>query len=258
MIEYSIIIPAYNEEAGITSSLTQVIGFMKSFASSFEVIVVDDGSLDKTTKVVEKFAKDHPEIILKRNSHKGKGFAVRTGMLMSSGKYVLMADADMATPIEELKRLMVWLKDHDFDIVIGSREGVGAVRDNEPYVRHLMGRIFNLIIRIIAVSGINDTQCGFKVFKAEVAQDIFKSLVLFGPDTPDTEVPRVTAFDVEVLMIANKRGYKIKEVPVHWTYVKTKRVHPIRDSIANLSDVLAVKANDLSGKYKKRNLSEEL
>lgn len=251
MIEYSIVISAYNEEAGITSSLTQIIGFMKSFARSYEVIVVDDGSSDKTADVVEKFAKDHPEIVLKRNVHKGKGFGVRTGMLMASGEYILMSDADMATPIEELKRLMVWIKDHDFDIVIGSREGVGAIRYNEPFIRHLMGRVFNLIVRVLTVRGINDTQCGFKLFKADVAQDIFENLVLFGPDTPETNVPRVTAFDVEVLLIAQKRKYKIKEVPVTWTYVPTQRVHNIRDSIANFKDVLSVKINDIRGKYKK-------
>ena len=146
---------------------------------------------------------------------------------------------------------MVWVKDHDFDIVIGSREGVGAVRENEPLMRHIMGRGFNYIVQILTIPGINDTQCGFKLFKHDVAQDLFSSLVLFGPDTPDTSQPRVSAFDVEVLMIARRRGYKIKEVPVHWTYVQSTRVHPIRDSIANLADVLQVKTNDLLGKYKK-------
>lgn len=252
MIEYSIVIPAYNEEAVITSSLTQVISFMSSFSSSYEVIVVDDGSKDKTTELVEAFAKEHPEIVLQKNPHKGKGYTVRTGMLMASGNYVLMADADMATPIEELKRLMVWITDHDFDIVIGSREGVGAVRENEPFMRHLMGRIFNYIVQILTIPGINDTQCGFKIFKHDVAKEVFSSLVLFGPDTPETSQPRVSAFDVEVLMIAKRRGYTIKEIPVHWTYVQTTRVHPIRDSIANLADVLQVKTNDLLGKYKKQ------
>jgi glycosyltransferase involved in cell wall biosynthesis len=249
MIEFSIVIPAYNEEAGITSTLTQVIGFMRNFATSFEVIVVDDGSSDRTVDQVERFAVGHPEIVLRKNPHKGKGFAVRTGMLMTSGNYVLMSDADMATPMEELKRMMVWINDHDFDIVIGSREGVGAVRSNEPYIRHLMGRVFNFLVKLLAVPGIQDTQCGFKVFKGDVARRVFKGLVLFGPDTPDSKVPRVTAFDVEVLFIARKLGYTIKEVPVHWTYVQTKRVHPIRDSIANLMDVLKVRFNDLRGKY---------
>ena len=252
MIEYSVVIPAYNEEAGVTSTLTQTISFMKSFAVSFEIIVVDDGSTDRTSDMIESFANDHPEITLKVNSHRGKGFAVRTGMLMASGKYVLMCDADMATPIEELKRLMVWIKDHNFDIVIGSREGVGAVRSNEPYIRHIMGRTFNIIVQALAVSGIRDTQCGFKVFKGEVARDIFENLILFSSTAPEIKVPRVTAFDVEVLLVARRRGYTIKEVPVHWTYVQTKRVHNVRDSFANLADVLRVKFNDILGRYSKK------
>lgn len=249
MIEYSIIIPAYNEGAGITSSLTQVLNFMKSFSSSFEVIVVDDGSTDDTVTKTEIYIKDHPEIQLVKNPHKGKGYTVRTGMLMSSGKYVLMADADMATPIEELKRLSVWIIDHDFDVVISSREGVGSKRKNEPITRHIMGRIFNAIVRLLTVKGIKDTQNGFKLFKGEVAHDIFEHLILFGPDTPDTKVPKVTAFDVEVLMVAQRRGYTIKEIPVTWTYVPTDRVHPIRDSWNNFMDVMKVKINDLMGKY---------
>ncbi len=251
MIEYSIVIPAYNEEAGITSSLTQVVNFMKSYANSFEVIVVDDGSSDRTVEKVETYIKEHPEISIIENPHKGKGYAVRTGMLVTKGRYVLMADADMATPIEELKRLMVWINDHDFDVVISSREGVGSNRQNEPLIRHIMGRVFNFIVRMLTLPGIQDTQNGFKLFKGDVARDVFKNLVLFGPDVPETKVPRVSAFDVEVLMIAKRHGHTIKEVPVTWTYVPTQRVHAIRDSINNLMDVLKVKKNDLLGKYNK-------
>lgn len=249
MIEYSVVIPTYNEEAAITSSLTQTLNFLKSYAKSFEIIVVDDGSADDTVEKVEKYKKEHPEIKLIKNPHKGKGYTVRTGVLMAKGDYILMADADMATPIEELKRLMVWIKEHDFDIVIGSREGVGAQRHNEPYIRHFMGRVFNFIVRMLTIPNIQDTQCGFKVFKKDVAHDIFKNLVLFGPDTPETNVPRVTAFDVELLMIAKRHGYSIKEVPISWTYVPSTRVHPIRDSFMNLWDVLRVKFNDVMGKY---------
>lgn len=250
MIEYSIVIPTYHEEGSIRSTLTQIINYMKTFASSYEIIIVDDGSKDNTASIVEEFAKDHPEIKLQRNPHKGKGFSVRTGMLMASGKYILMSDADMATPIEELKRLLVWITDHNFDVVIGSREGIGAVRKNEPLLRHVMGRVFNFLVQTLVVYGINDTQCGFKLFKGDVAHDIFSNLVLFGPDTKETKKPKVTAFDVEVLVIAKRRGYKIKEVPIKWTFVKTPRVHPIRDSIANFTDVLLIKKNDILGKYK--------
>jgi len=249
MIEYSIVIPAYNEEAGITSALTQVVNFMKNFSSSYEVIVVDDGSEDETAGKVESYAKDYSEIKLRKNPHKGKGFAVRTGVLDSVGKYVLMIDADMATPIEELKRLMVWIKDSDFDIAIGSREGIGAERRNEPFYRHLMGRIFNLIVGILVIPGIKDTQCGFKVFKGNVAREVFRRLVLFGPDTPKTKVPRVTAFDVEVLVVAKRLNYSIKEVPIKWNFVPSQRVPPLRASIDNFMDVMKIKWNDLQGEY---------
>lgn len=249
MIEYSVVIPAFNEGAGITSSLTQVVNYMRNFSTSYEVVVVDDGSKDETAAVVEEYAKDHPEIRLIKNPHKGKGFAVRTGVMESVGKYVLMTDADMATPIEELKRLMVWLKDNDFDVAIGSREGIGAERKNEPFYRHLMGRVFNMLIRMLIISGIRDTQCGFKVFKGDVGRDIFRRLILFGPDTPETDVPKVTAFDVEVLVIAKRLNLKIKEVPVKWNYVPTDRVPPLRSSVDMFMDVMKVKWNDLMGKY---------
>jgi len=250
-MEYSVIIPAYNEEARITSTLTQILGFMKSFSVEFEIIVVDDGSGDKTVEVVTNYSKDHPEISLVPNPHKGKGFAVRSGVLASKGKYVLMADADMATPIEELKRLAVWVADHNFDVVVSSREGVGAKRQNEPLIRHLMGRVFNLIIRILTGLGIQDTQNGFKLFKGDEAREIFGGMILFGPNAPDLKNPRVSAFDVEVLMIAKRHGYKIKEVPITWTYVPTTRVNLFRDSFLNLWDVLRIKFNDMRGKYGK-------
>jgi len=249
MIEYSIVIPVYNEEAVITSSLTQILTFMRTFSSSFEVILADDESTDNSVSNIEGYMREHPEVKLMRNQHRGKGYTVRTGMLMASGQYILMADADMAVPIEELKRLMVWMKEHSFDLVIGSREGVGATRHNEPWIRHFMGRVFNLAIRLVAVPGIQDTQCGFKVFTKEAAHNIFKRLVLFGSDTPTVKQPRVTAFDVEVLLIARKLGYKIKEVPITWYYGAGSKVSIIGDSLVNLRDIFKVRINDLLGKY---------
>lgn len=250
MIDYSIVIPAYNEEAGITSSLTKTINFMSSYSPLYEVIVVDDGSTDGMAGVVERYALEHQEIKLVRNAHKGKGFAVRTGILEASGKYVLMSDADMATPIEELKRLMVWITDHGFDVVIASREGIGAKREGEPLYRHLMGRIFNYLVQIITLPGINDSQCGFKLFKAEAAKDIFERLKIYGADCGEIKGAYVGAFDVEVLYLAKKLGYKIREVPVSWTFVKTARINPIRDSAKMLLDVLKVRVNDLKGVYR--------
>uniref|UniRef100_A0A7C4TJR9 dolichyl-phosphate beta-glucosyltransferase n=1 Tax=candidate division WWE3 bacterium TaxID=2053526 RepID=A0A7C4TJR9_UNCKA len=251
MVEFSIVIPAFNEEAGITSSLTQVINFMRGFSNGFEVIVVDDGSTDKTAEKVENHLKEYPQIKLIKNPHKGKAFSTRTGVLMASGKYVLMSDADMATPISELKRLFIWMQDHGFEVVVGSREGIGAKRANEPLTRHIMGRVFNMIVRVLTGLDIQDTQCGFKLFKGEAAQEIFNRLLVFGSEVEETEKPRVSAFDVEILLVAKKLGYKIKEVPISWTYVPTRRVHPVRDSILNFLDVVKIKANDILGKYSK-------
>lgn len=250
MHEYSVVIPAYNEEARITSTLTQIVSFMDDFSADYEVIVVDDGSADETVEIVQNYAHSHNKIRIIQNPHKGKGYAVRTGVLDATGEFILLCDADMATPIQEIKRLLVWLKDHDFDIAIASREGVGAERKNEPYLRHIMGRVFNMIIQMLILPGIEDTQCGFKLFNKKAAHNIFKRLVLFGPDTPDTKKPRVSAFDVEVLVIAKRLGFKIKEVPVSWSYVSNTKVHPVRDSINNFMDVMRIKLNDVRGLYK--------
>lgn len=249
MIEYSIITPVYNEEAAITSSLTQIVNFLNNFTSSYEVLVVDDGSTDKTLDVLETYIQLHQQIRVIKNQHKGKGYAVRTGVLVSTGDYVLMCDADMSTPIEEIKRLLVWIEDSNFDIAIASREGIGATRNNEPYIRHIMGRVFNMLIRFLLLPGIQDTQCGFKLFKGNVAREIFKRTVLFGDPAPTLKKSRVTAFDVEILVIAKRSGYKIKEVPVTWTYGPGSKVNPLRDSFKNLADVLKIKYNDLLGKY---------
>lgn len=250
MIEYSIVIPTYNEAANITISLTQVINFMRSYGPSFEVIVVDDGSEDSTVEKVERYVEDHSEVRLIKNPHRGKAYVVKTGIMGVEGRYVCMADADMATPIEELKRLMVWIKDNNFDIAIASREGIGARRKGEPFYRHLMGRVFNYWVRLLTVPNIQDTQCGFKVFKSNVAKEIFGSLKVYGEEERVMNRAYTGAFDVEVLYIARKKGYKVREVPVTWTYVVTKRVHPIKDSIDMAWDVLKIRLNDFKGVYK--------
>lgn len=248
MTEISVIIPAYNEKQNIGITLTKVSTFLNDYESSYEIIVVDDGSTDNTSEIVEAYVKNNPKIILVKNPHKGKGFAVRTGVLKSQGIYVLLSDGDLAVPIEELKRLMVWVKDNNFDIAIGSREGIGAVRKNEPLMRHIMGRVFNYLIKILVLRGINDTQCGFKLFKGELARDVFKKSLLYGDSSKEIKVPKVTAFDLEILFIAKKMGKKIKEVPVFWEYRNT-RVNNFRDSFFNFVDVLKVKFNDLKKLY---------
>lgn len=249
MIDYSIVISAYNEEARITKTLTQTISFMNSFSPSFEIIVVDDGSKDKTADAVEEYAKDHPEVKLIRNRHKGKAGGILTGMLKSSGKLVLMMDADLATPLDELKRLTIWITDNNFDIAIASREGIGAKRQNEPVYRHIMGRTFNFLVRLTLGLNFKDTQCGFKLFKGEVARNVFSKLVVYSENLPEISKPFFGAFDVEVLYAAKKMGYKIKEVPVMWNYVTTTRLNAISNSFKMARDVLRIKILGLKGAY---------
>jgi glycosyltransferase involved in cell wall biosynthesis len=249
--DFSIVIPCYNEEERILSTLNKVVSFMNAYNPSYEVIIVDDGSKDSTVKLVNNYISTRDNIYLIENPHKGKGFAVRTGVLMSEGKYILMSDADLATPIEELKRLLVWIEGNNYDFVIASREGLGAKRTDEPFIRHLMGRVFNLLIRIIVMINFKDTQCGFKLFKGEEARLVFSKLILFGDSAEIVKYPKVTAFDVEVLVIAKNIGLRVKEVPVAWTYVATKRVSAIRDSLLMLSEIIKIRINDLFGKYSK-------
>ena len=250
MYEFSIIIPAFNESDKIVPTLTQVMTFMRNFSDSFEVIVVDDGSADNTVELVENCSQEHPEIKLIKNPHKGKGPTVWTGMSKAEGRYIYMADADLSTPIEELKLLFNWLMEHDFDIVIASREGIGANRVNEPYYRHFMGRMFNYVVQALALPGIKDSQCGFKLFRKKVAKDIFKRLAIYGGESKELKKGYMGAFDVEVLFLARKLGYKVKEVSVTWTYVKTTRLNPLGDSIRMVFDVLKVRINDFRGLYK--------
>lgn len=249
MIDYSIVISAYNEESRITKTLTQTLSFMNGFAPSFEIIVVDDGSKDKTAGVTEDYIKDHPEIKLIKNVHKGKAAGIRTGMLASTGKLVLMMDADLATPLEELKRLTTWINDNDFDIAIASREGIGASRQNEPFYRHLMGRAFNTLVRTTLGLDFQDTQCGFKLFKGDVARTVFSNLLVYGENLPEINKPFFGAFDVEVLYCAKQMGYKIKDVPIKWNYVATTRLNALSNSYKMARDVLKIKILGLRGAY---------
>lgn len=250
-MEYSIVIPAFNESDKITSTLTKVLGFMRTFSDDFEVIVVDDGSKDNTADLVEEYAKSNPEVKIIRNPHKGKGPTVWKGVMEARGDLINLCDADLATPIEELKRLSMWTKEHDFDVVIASREDSGAERVNEPLYRHLMGRVFNFWVRVMALPGIKDSQCGFKLFTNKAAKDIFKRLAIYGEDAKELEGAYLGAFDVEVLYLAKKLGYKIKSLPVTWTYVKTTRLNPVFSSYNMARDVFKVRLNDMRGAYKK-------
>ncbi len=244
----SVVVPAYNEERRLPQTLARVHAYFAKLNYPTEILIVDDGSTDQTGEVVDAFAETHPTVRLIRNDHRGKGYTVRTGMLAARGHIVLFSDADLSTPIEDVEKLLPWFE-RGYDIVIGSREGSGAQRIKEPFYRHLMGRVFNFIVRLLTVRGIEDTQCGFKAFRDEVAHDIFSRVQLYGEAAQRIKNGMVTAFDVEVLFIATKSGYRIKEVPVQWRYGTETKVNPLKDSWRNFRDVLAVRWNDARGIY---------
>jgi len=233
----SIIIPAHNEERRLPGSLEKIAAFLEKQNYQAEVIVVDNGSSDNTSGVVEGFMARYPFISLIREERRGKGLAVKLGMLAARGEYLFLCDADLSMPIEEVAKFLPPQLE-DYDVAIASREVEGARRYGEPPHRHLMGRVFNLIVRLLAVRGFQDTQCGFKCFRREVARDIFSRQTMEG-----------WGFDVEVLFIAQKRGYRIVEVPINWYYMANSRVRPIRDSIRMFREVLQVRINDWRGVY---------
>ena len=213
------------------------MAFAESQAYGVEIVVVDNASTDRTADIVRQTAAEHPTVILHHQPIRGKGAAVRKGMFEGRGEYLFICDADLAMPIEEVTKFVPPAL-ADYDIAIASREAPGARRYNEPWYRHLMGRVFNLIVRVLAVPGIQDTQCGFKCFRRAVARDLFSVQTIDG-----------WAFDVELLHAALRRGYHLVEVPIHWTYGADSRVSPIRDSIDMLVEVLRIRRNGRAGLY---------
>ena len=233
----TIIVPAYNEESRLPTTLPKIVSFAESQAYPVEVLVVDNASTDHTPDIVREIAVEHSLISLLHQPIQGKGAAVRKGMLEGQGEYLFICDADLAMPIEEVSKFLPPALS-DYDIAIASREVPGAVRYNEPWYRHLMGRVFNLLVRTLAVPGIQDTQCGFKCFGREAARDIFSTQKIDG-----------WAFDVEILHIARRRDYRIVEVPIHWYYGEGSRISPIRDSIDMAIEVLRIRRNGQAGLY---------
>lgn len=244
----SVVVPSYNESKNFSRGvLNELLTYLKLQSYSWELILTDDGSTDDTQEKLEKFAQNDERIIVLKNKHAGKGPTVQAGMLAATGQWRLFTDFDQSTPISEIEKLWPFSA-QGYEIVIGSREISGATRDKEPWYRHLMGRGFNLLVQTLAIPGIFDTQCGFKLFSAQATQELFQSLFIYGRHEERTDA-YTGAFDVEVLYLALKKQYKIKEVPIVWKHNETDRVSPIKDSVRMLRDILLIRWADLQHRY---------
>jgi dolichyl-phosphate beta-glucosyltransferase len=232
----SVVIPAYNEAKRLPRTLERVLAYLCGRGASFEILVVDDGSSDGTADCVR--ALGDPRVTAVRNAaNRGKGYSVRRGMLLARGERRLMTDADLSTPIEELERFHSHM-DQGHDIVIASRALPGAnIEVRQPWYRENMGRVFNVMVRLIVLPGLLDTQCGFKLFSARAAEEAFARARLDG-----------FSFDVETLFIARRRGLRILEVPVTWRNDAATHVGLLRGFLAFL-DLVRIRARALLGSY---------
>lgn len=243
----SLVIPAYNEGRGIGDSLRQAHEYLTATFQSFELILVDDGSSDDTAAIARAFAETHRGVRAISIVHAGKAAAVRTGMELATGDYVAFTDADLATPLTYLEAF-VRAAENGADVVIGSREGAGSRRIGEPLYRHIMGRVFNMLVKLVVLPGIEDTQCGFKLFSRLALRSVLDRARLYR-DSKSLSGPRVTAFDVELLVIARALGLTVLVRPVVWTYGTRSKVNPVRDTINNGLDIAKVRFHLWKGHY---------
>jgi dolichyl-phosphate beta-glucosyltransferase len=232
----SIIIPAHNEERRLPQTLEQVVHFAASQSFETEVLVIENASIDRTLDVGNEYASRHPMVRVLHEDQPGKGRAVQKGMLVATGAYRFFADADFSMPPAEIVRFIPPVV--DVPVAIASREAPGAVRYNEPFYRHITGRVFNSLIRMLVLPSLNDTQCGFKMFRADVAENLFHSQTLMG-----------WSFDVELLYIASRRGYPILEIPIPWYFNPESKVNVFRDSWRMFLDLLTIRHNGRKGLY---------
>jgi len=248
-VKLSVIIPSYNELPNLRKGvLDKIEHYLSQQKYSWEVIVVDDGSDDGSSEFVEKFVSKNKKITQIKSAHLGKAGAVTTGMLEANGEIRLFTDMDQATPIEEVEKLLPHI-DEKYDIVIGSRK---TDRKGSPLSRLIMSRTYIYLRKImVGVYSIEDTQCGFKMFTASSANKLFRKLKELHNGYDELSGSNVTAgFDVELLYLATKMKYKIKEVPVEWLYVESRRVNPLNDSINGFIDLIRISSNKVQGKYK--------
>ena len=235
--DLSLIVPAFNEERRIQRSIEDLLVVLPGIASRFEILVIDDGSQDDTAAIVDRISARNRAVQLHRMEHRGKGAAVRAGMIRSSGALRFMCDADLSMHPSQIERFMA-LVPHVCDIAVASREAVGARRIDEPAYRHVMGRIFNQLVRATLLRKIQDTQCGFKMFSCRAAELIFRRARIDG-----------WSFDVEALYIARIHGLQVREVPIVWTHEKLSRVSAVRDTIRMVGELRKIRQNAKAGVY---------
>lgn len=233
----SIIIPAHNEELRLPRTLGQIFAFLEKQAYTAEVVVVENGSSDRTLELARDFAKQYPNLLVLHEERAGKGIAVRRGVLEAHGEYRFICDADLSMPIEEVQKFLPPVLS-GFDVIIASREAPGAVRYNEPAYRHWGGRAINLAIRLLILPGLQDTQCGFKCFRAGAAQKLFTQQTLGG-----------WSFDIEILYLARRKRMNIREIPIHWYFGEDSKVSAVRDALRMLGDIFRIHFHALRGGY---------
>ena len=234
MKNISIVIPAFNEAQRLPTTLTKIHAYAKRTFDNYEIIVVDDGSKDQTVTI----AQINGCKVLRNLENKGKGYSVKRGMLSAKYETILFTDADLSTPITELDKFLPLLEEKDF--LIASRNCVGAKRlEDQGTIRKVMGKVFSIAVRLIAGCNVTDSQCGFKVFKRSVAQEVFSRQTFEG-----------FSFDVEILHIAERLGFSFKEVPVIWKNDARSTVRPVKDSLRMFRDIVRVRFNSLTGVYR--------
>jgi len=236
--ELSVVIPTYNEEAVIGKTLQAVSGYLTESQMTHEIVVIDDGGTDRTVEIVRSLMRQLRTVRLLQPGHQGKGGAVKCGMLEAQGTHVLFMDADHSTHIREWAKCEPWLRD-GYDLVIGSRKMPGAdVRVRQPPLREAMGKVFTWLTNTVLATRITDITCGFKSFHAEAARQIFQRQRLMG-----------WGFDAEILFIARRLGYRIKEVPVVWHDDATTKVRLLRDAVRSFEELIQIRIGDWRGWY---------
>ncbi len=232
----SIIFPAHNEEIRLIRALDQTIAYLATQPFSAEILVIENGSTDQTFNIAEAYSVAHPSVHVFHTDQAGKGLAIKRGMLSAQGDYRFACDVDLSMPISEINRFIPPMLTED--IVIASREASGAIRYNEPGYRHVIGRIFNGLVRLIALHGIRDSQCGFKCFSRKAAEDLFPLQTIMG-----------WTYDVEILFIARKKKFKIVEIGIPWYHDPNSKVKVLRDSVRMLADLFLIRWNYIKGCY---------